>query len=86
MKFDLVEEFGAFLDNNVKGKFDWVTSLPVYQDLYNTTHHKSLGNSKVAYGKYVCISKNFMQVAVLLKLFMAAALIVIPGHALYRML
>ena len=57
----LVEEFGAFLDNNnVEGKFDWVIWL------YNTTHYKSIGNSEV-------------QVVVLLK-------IVIPGHALYRML
>ena len=43
MKFDILEEFGSFLDKNVQGKFDWVTALPVYQHLYNSTYHKSLG-------------------------------------------
>ena len=43
MKFDILEEFGSFLDKNVQWKFDWVTALPVYQHLYNSTYHKSLG-------------------------------------------
>ena len=45
MRFDFMEEFGSFLDNNVPTQFDWVSALPVYQHLYNTTHHKSLGIS-----------------------------------------
>ena len=43
MKFDLLNVFGSFLDSNVQETLDWVTGLPVYQDLYNTTYHKSLG-------------------------------------------
>ena len=43
MKFDILKEFDSFLVKNVQDKFDWVTALPVYQHLYNTTYHKSLG-------------------------------------------
>ena len=44
MKFDVLEGFSDFLAKNVKGRFDWVTALPVYQQhLYNSTFHKSLG-------------------------------------------
>ena len=41
MKFDVLDEFGSFLHKNES--FNWVTALPVYQHLYNTTYHKSLG-------------------------------------------
>ena len=53
MKFDVLKEFGDFLDNNVEGEFDWVTALPVYQHLYNTTLHKSLGESWCIHYDYV---------------------------------
>ena len=45
MKFDVLEGFSDFLDKNVKGRFDWVTALPVYQHLYNSTFHKCLGKA-----------------------------------------
>ena len=41
MKFDALTEYGAFLDQH-EG-CDWVAGLPVYQHLYNTTHHTSIG-------------------------------------------
>ena len=44
MTFDMLKEFDSFLKQNVQEKFDWVTALPVYQHIYNTTYHKSLGN------------------------------------------
>ena len=44
MNFDILKDFGFFLDKNVRGDFDWVTALPVYQHIYNTTHHRTLGN------------------------------------------
>ena len=43
MKFDVLEGFSDFLAKNMKGRFDWVTALPVYQHLYNSTFHKPLG-------------------------------------------
>ena len=45
MKFDVLEGFSDFLDKNVKGRFDWVTALPVNQHLYNSTFHKCLGKT-----------------------------------------
>ena len=44
MKFDILKQFGSFLDKNVRGDFDWVTALLVYKHVYNTTHHRSQGN------------------------------------------
>lgn len=43
MMFDMLKEFDSFLEKHVQDNFDWVTALPVYQHIYNTTHHKSLG-------------------------------------------
>ena len=43
MKFDALTEYGAFLDQH-EG-CDWVAGLPVYQHLYNTTHHTSIGSA-----------------------------------------
>ena len=43
MKFDTIKKLGEFLDKNTKGKVNWVTALPVYQHIYNTTKHKCLG-------------------------------------------
>ena len=40
MKYDVLKDYGEFLE---KGKLDWVTALPVYQHIYNTTKHKCLG-------------------------------------------
>ena len=44
MTFDMLKEFDSSLKQNVQEKFDWDTALPVYQHIYNTTYHKSLGN------------------------------------------
>ena len=44
MKFDILEKFNTFVKAKTEEGFDWVTALPVYQHIYNTTHHKSLGN------------------------------------------
>jgi transposase InsO family protein len=41
MKFDALTGYEAFLDQH-EG-CDWVAGLPVYQHLYNTTHHTSIG-------------------------------------------
>ena len=38
MKFDILKEFDLFLHKN-----ESFTAFPVYQHLYNTAYHKSLG-------------------------------------------
>ena len=40
MKFDVLKDLSDFIENS---ELDWVTSLPAYQHLYNTTYHKSIG-------------------------------------------
>ena len=59
MKFDMLKEFGSFLEKQVQDKFNWVTALPVYQHLYNTTHHKSLGKLKCDYNNLVADSYHY---------------------------
>ena len=44
MTFDMLKEFVSFLKQNVHEKFNWDTALPVYQHIYSTMYHKSLGN------------------------------------------
>ena len=41
--YDLLDGFEEFMTNRVKERFDWVTALPIYQHLYNTTFHSALG-------------------------------------------
>ena len=41
--------FDDFMERTVKGDFDWITALPVYQHLYNTTLHTSLGELLLNY-------------------------------------
>ena len=35
------------MSNKLKDEFDWVSSLPVYQHIYNTTVHLALGIAKL---------------------------------------
>ena len=42
--YDLMDGFEQFMSNQVRKNFDWVTALPVYQHIYNTTVHSALGN------------------------------------------
>ena len=44
LKFDIIGEIDDFMKNHNKSKeHDWVTALPIYQHLYNSTIHKSVG-------------------------------------------
>ena len=66
MKFDALTEYGTFLDKH-EG-CDWVAGLPVYQHLYNTTHHTSIdintGRSpfEVFYGRPSNYERNILGV------------------------
>ena len=40
MKFDVLKDLSDFIESS---ELDWVTALPAYQHLYNTTYHKSIG-------------------------------------------
>ena len=41
--YDLLGGLEDFMSNRLKDKFDWVTSLPMYQHIDNTTVHSALG-------------------------------------------
>ena len=43
MKFDVMGDMDDFMKNNSETELDWVTALPVYQHLYNSTAQKSIG-------------------------------------------
>ena len=47
LKYDLMDGFEHFMSNQVKENFDWVTALPVYQHIYNTTVHPAIGKLSV---------------------------------------
>ena len=45
--YDVMGGFNDFINNQLKQNFDWVTALPMYQHLYNTTVHSALGTNSV---------------------------------------
>jgi hypothetical protein len=43
LAYDVLGGFDEFMNNKTKLNFDWMTALPIYQHLYNTTVHSALG-------------------------------------------
>ena len=56
MAYDVIGGFDDFMNNQPKDTFDWVTGLPIYQHLYNTTIHTSLGKFKLFCLYCACVS------------------------------
>ena len=43
LKINVVGDYQSYMKNSIESKLAWATNLPIYQHVYNTTSHKSIG-------------------------------------------